>query len=277
VQLRLTGRMPLGREKVKLQWQVAPLTSPFTSSTVISGTSAQWTDVLTTGKVITQNVTALTPDTPYHWRMRLLYRPGNPLGQRASRWIHVPWNGWTETDFRTLASAGTTTTTRTITYTYDPLNRLTGADYRSTELTAGPTGESFAYQYDAVGNRTVMTDATGVTTYTYDAANRLTSVGDVSYTWDARGNLVSDGTFTYTYNAAGRLVRAESVTVTLVYTYTSAAPFDSAQDRLGAGTADGLRVAQSVKSCQSAVKAAGDAERGRKSVPGGPRHAGPVG
>jgi YD repeat-containing protein len=49
--------------------------------------------------------------------------------------------------------------------------------------------------YDAVGNRTVMTDATGVTTYTFDAANRLTNVGDVSYTWDARGNLTSDGTF----------------------------------------------------------------------------------
>ncbi|MDY7077504.1 MAG: RHS repeat-associated core domain-containing protein, partial [Chloroflexota bacterium] len=64
----------------------------------------------------------------------------------------------------------------------------------------------------------------------YDAANRLTSAGDVTYTWDDRGNLVSDGTFTYLYNAAGRMVQAESVTVTLVYTYN----------------ANGLRVAQSV-------------------------------
>jgi len=112
--------------------------------------------------------------------------------------------------------------TRTITYTYDPLNRLTGADYS--------TGESFEYQYDAVGNRTAMTDTTGVTTYEYDAANRLTSANGVTYTWDDRGNLTNDGVFTYTYNAAGRMVRAESVTVTLVYTYTAA----------------GLRVAQSV-------------------------------
>jgi YD repeat-containing protein len=37
---------------------------------------------------------------------------------------------------------------RVITYTYDLLNRLTNAD-RS-------TGESFAYQYDGVGNRTVV-------------------------------------------------------------------------------------------------------------------------
>lgn len=41
-----------------------------------------------------------------------------------------------------------TATTRAITYTYDPLNRLTRAYY--------PTGEQFEYQYDAIGNRTAM-------------------------------------------------------------------------------------------------------------------------
>ncbi|MDY7079580.1 MAG: RHS repeat-associated core domain-containing protein [Chloroflexota bacterium] len=46
---------------------------------------------------------------------------------------------------------------------------------------------------------------------------------------------MSDGTFTYAYNGAGRLVRAQSLTSTLVYTYT----------------ADGLRVAQSVESSES--------------------------
>jgi RHS repeat-associated protein len=124
-----------------------------------------------------------------------------------------------------VQSAGVVTTTRVISYTYDPLGRLVEADYS--------TGEQFQYAYDAVGNRTVHTatlDAATVTTYTYDAANRLTSAGGVTYTWDARGNLTSDGTFTYTYNSAGRMVWAESVTVTLVYTYN----------------AQGLRVAQSV-------------------------------
>jgi YD repeat-containing protein len=75
----------------------------------------------------------------------------------------------TRTHYVTVSSGSTTTTTtRVITYAYDPLNRLTGADYS--------TGESFAYQYDAVGNRTAMTettalDETTVTTYTYDTAN----------------------------------------------------------------------------------------------------------
>jgi hypothetical protein len=32
--------------------------------------------------------------------VRLLYHPGNRLGQPASRWVHMPWNGWNETDFR---------------------------------------------------------------------------------------------------------------------------------------------------------------------------------
>ena len=99
--------MPLGREDVKLEWQVAPLGTPFTASTVVSGTSATWTDVLTTGVVVTQNMTGLlTPGTPYH--------------------------------------------TRVITYTYDPLSRLTGADHRSTgfprlrfpQLRSGQAGQA---------------------------------------------------------------------------------------------------------------------------------------
>jgi RHS Repeat. len=121
--------------------------------------------------------------------------------------------------------------TRTITYTYDPLYRLTGAEYS--------TGERYEYAYDAVGNRTAYTGTTplagtAVTTYTYDAANRLLFASSpqrlITYTWDARGNLIGDGTFTYAYNAAGKMVRAQSITATVAYTYT----------------ADGLRVAQAV-------------------------------
>jgi YD repeat-containing protein len=70
--------------------------------------------------------------------------------------------------------------THVITYTYDPLNRLTAADYRSTTLTAGSTGEHYEYAYDAVGNRTAMTKTTAlaettVTTYILrQAQDRLT-------------------------------------------------------------------------------------------------------
>ena len=93
--------------------------------------------------------------------------------------------------------------TATITYTYDPLYRLTGANY------SGGYTYTFAYRYDAVGNRTVQTrtiTSTLATTYTYDAANRLTNAGGVAYTWNANGNLLNDGNATYAYDFENRLV-----------------------------------------------------------------------
>ena len=103
-----------------------------------------------------------------------------------------------------------------ITYTYDPLHRLTCADYS--------TGESFAYVYDAVGNRTVLTETipangTRTTQYEYDAANRLTNVNGVAYTWDANGNLLSDGSRTFQYDYANRLVQVVSGTLTTEFVY----------------------------------------------------------
>ena len=84
----------------------------------------------------------------------------------------------------------------------DGLRRLTGATY------SGAYTYTFAYAYDAVGNRTVQTQtitSTLVTTYTYDAADRLTSVNGQAYTWDNNGNLLNDGNRTYTYDQANRL------------------------------------------------------------------------
>jgi len=61
---------------------------------------------------------------------------------------------------------------RTTTYTYDPLYRLTAADYS--------TGEFFHYTIDAVGNRLTQVTEAETNTYTYNIANRLTSVDGVS-------------------------------------------------------------------------------------------------
>ncbi|MBN1887178.1 MAG: FG-GAP repeat protein [Thermoflexales bacterium] len=223
VQLRLTGRMPLGREKVRLEWQVAPLGVPFTATAgVVGGVSAEWTDVLTGGVEITRAVTDLDPNTPYHWRARLIYRPGNRLGQAAGRWVHVPWNSWAEQDLRTPPlppPPSLVADERAIDYVYDPLGRLVEANYTSTPLSAGNSGERYEYQYDEVGRRAAMTVATSVsgslvTTYTYDDANRLQfslSAGQLTtYTWDMNGNLLSDGDKTYTYDQANRLTKMDA-------------------------------------------------------------------
>jgi len=100
----------------------------------------------------------------------------------------------------------------TIDYTYDPLNRLTAADYSDETF--------FHYQYDAVGNRLQLDSSQdGLVAYQYDAANHLIEAGGVSYTWDANGNLLSDGTSTYTYNYANRLSSVTQDGVTYTYAY----------------------------------------------------------
>jgi hypothetical protein len=56
----------------------------------------------------------------------------------------------------------------TINYTYDPLYRLTAAEYSD--------GKFYHYAYDSVGNRLTQQSHLGNDTYIYDNANRLASV-----------------------------------------------------------------------------------------------------
>ncbi len=110
----------------------------------------------------------------------------------------------TLTNIPTFAPAFTSTPTLpplgpvTINYAYDPLYRLTEANYS--------TGDYYHYAYDAVGNRLSQTTELAVNSYQYDAANRLTSVNGVPYMWDANGSLLSDGLNSYTYDSANRLI-----------------------------------------------------------------------
>jgi RHS repeat-associated protein len=115
-----------------------------------------------------------------------------------------------------LASSGmeltlSASTTLTITYGYDPLERLTAADYSE--------GSFFHYAYDAAGNRLSETTQAESNVYTYDDANRLASANGVAYAWDANGNLLSDGVNTYTYSIEGRLLSVSDGASTTSYTY----------------------------------------------------------
>jgi RHS repeat-associated protein len=101
--------------------------------------------------------------------------------------------------------------TRVIDYSYDPLYRLTGADYDD--------GTFFHYTYDAVGNRITQATLAGTNNYVYDIANRLIEVDGVSYTWDANGNLLSDGMRAYSYNHANRLLGVSQGVDTYAFGY----------------------------------------------------------
>jgi len=95
----------------------------------------------------------------------------------------------------------------TNTYSYDELDRLTGAVI---------PGTPYAYSYDAVGNRTSRTAGSSTDNYTYaTTSNRIASITPISgpvrnFTFDNNGSTSGDGVNTYVYDTRGRMVQATS-------------------------------------------------------------------
>jgi hypothetical protein len=80
--LSAIGRTPLGRGAASLQWEVKAL------GTLMNGAglqqSAAYVDTTVSGISLSDLVTALTPSTPYHWRVRVRYAtPRSPFQQWA--------------------------------------------------------------------------------------------------------------------------------------------------------------------------------------------------
>jgi hypothetical protein len=85
--------------------------------------------------------------------------------------------------------------THRISYSYDGLNRLTGA-----AETPGTT--YYAYTDDLAGNRTEVRENDAlVADLRYNDANQV-----IGWSYDATGNLLNDGTTTRSYDARNRLV-----------------------------------------------------------------------
>ena len=114
------------------------------------------------------------------------------------------------------------------TYQYDSMGRVTGEEtpsglsVKSLYDTEGQlvketqSGHVTAYEYDALGNVTAVTDAMGgKTAYEYDALSRITKVtspmgAKSTFAYDSLGNITSftdagDNTTAYAYDAKGRL------------------------------------------------------------------------
>jgi len=119
-------------------------------------------------------------------------------------------------------------------YVYDAVDQLTGVGYGS--------GRTVGYAYDAVGNRSGVTDTvSGASTYTANTLNQYTAVidgsGTRSPTYDGNGNLIAQGSWTYTYDAQNRLTSAAGATQRLdtVYDACNRAVFRAAYTRAGPG------------------------------------------
>ncbi len=87
-------------------------------------------------------------------------------------------------------------------FTYDPLNRLTGSTLKNAETEAVLSSKS--YRYDAVGNLVNKSDVSA-TDYGYGAGSAgphaVTSAGGHTYAYDASGNMVSGGGRTLTWTS----------------------------------------------------------------------------
>ncbi|WP_140448642.1 RHS repeat-associated core domain-containing protein [Curtobacterium flaccumfaciens] len=105
-------------------------------------------------------------------------------------------------------------TQQTTTYTYDSNSRLTKA-----AQAGGATNITWAYTYDAAGNRLTAKrggDVTSSQTLTYNTVGQITSDG---YAYDGVGNMVKAPGQTFTYNGAQQMTSSTKDRVTTSYKY----------------------------------------------------------
>ncbi|MBW2061860.1 MAG: VCBS repeat-containing protein, partial [Deltaproteobacteria bacterium] len=92
------GRSPMGRSSVALELEVKSLGTAFDGT---GTTTSTMQDSGLTGYEFIEDATGLSSYTPYHWRARIRYSIGDPMGQAAGPWFSPFPNGWEEADLRT--------------------------------------------------------------------------------------------------------------------------------------------------------------------------------
>lgn len=118
-----------------------------------------------------------------------------------------------------IVDSSDTDSAKTVNYTYDDLNRLTGAT--ATNVAAGTSTYTHTYTYDSLGNFTNKSD---VGNYSYAGTNNAnphaaTTINSVTNTYDNNGNLTDDGTWAHTWDYRNRLIESDDGTDTITYTY----------------------------------------------------------
>jgi RHS repeat-associated protein len=97
-----------------------------------------------------------------------------------------------------------TTPQRSYNFSYDAGGQLTGVNVSG--------GSTFAYSYDAAGNRIAEQIDAAVAGATYNGANQLVQLDAQQLVYDANGNLLGDGTRTFEWDVRNRLTAVNSGT-----------------------------------------------------------------
>jgi hypothetical protein len=164
-----------GRTRLQMEHEVKPLGALFDGLNTVAGA---YVDVGDDGQVeMNQLVSALSPGTPYHWRVRARYDLTKTPFQRNGPWLHVPVNGWNEADLRTAdAQTGIEDASA------PPASLLLEAPRPNP---FGPTGE-IGYTLPQSGRvRIAVYDVTGRERAVL--VDAVQAVGRRVVTWDGRG------------------------------------------------------------------------------------------
>jgi YD repeat-containing protein len=101
----------------------------------------------------------------------------------------------------------------TVTYEYDDLARLAGAER------TGTGAFDQAYTYDDANSRLTLSETSGTTTFAYDDANQLVSAGATTFDYDRNGNLTRAGADDLAYDPANDWTSGDVNGVSLAYDY----------------------------------------------------------
>jgi len=177
----------------------------------------------------TDNTTSAYQDTPmgYDGYGRLASKHVPEQRDQIGNPTYTTFTHYDDDTIHTVTDARGAVTT----YLYNGRHQITSA---TSALSGQPTISS-TFEYDAVGNRTSMTDGMGSTSYIYDSLSRMTSetrilsgLGSytIGYGYNLAGEMTSvtdpfNSTISYGYDAAGRTSSVTGTSFGGVTTYAS--------------------------------------------------------
>lgn len=106
-------------------------------------------------------------------------------------------------------------------YGYDATSQITSVQYEADNPDSMPSApvRTTGYNWDAVGNRTTVTNTGVPTNYTTNQLNQYTAVAGRPLTYNDNGALKTMDGWTFTYDAQDRLVKAEKRSTLITFDY----------------------------------------------------------